>query len=151
MKKLISLLMLSVLLTGCKTTYLVISKESLDREIENIEIDLKERGYNHANLVQSGDEYRFIYKSDSNNLFVDYTLYYTLDIEEYSGLYYITDLEVRDCSSSDPKVCSSNSQIRELERMLPDTSIQVYSPEKTRLLFGVGGGCLALIILLILI
>lgn len=150
MKKLF-ILALVFLFSGCKTTYLVISKESLDREINNVDIELENKGYIHSSSRQEGDEYIFFY-SDSLGNTIEYTLYYKLDIEEHDGLYYVTDLEVKECNSSNPRECTKNSQIRNIEELTPDTSIQVYSPEKTRLLGICGGiGILGLTILLLCI
>lgn len=138
MKKILSILALVFLLSGCKTTYLVISKESLDREVNNVDLELESRGYIHSSSRQEGDEYIFFY-SDSLGRTIEYTLFYKLDIEEHEGLYYVTDLEVRECNSSNPVECAKNSQIRNIEELTADSSIQVYSPEKTRLL-GIGCG-----------
>lgn len=150
MKKLF-ILALVFLLSGCKTTYLVISKESLDREINNVDIELEDRGYIHSSSRQEGDEYIFFY-SDSLGNTIEYTLYYKLDIEEHDGLYYVTDLEVKECNSSNPRECTKNSQIRNIEELTPDTSIQVYSPEKTRILGICSGiGILGLAVLLLCI
>ena len=143
-------LALTFLLSGCKTTYLVISKESLDREINNIDIELEEKGYIHSSSRQEGDDYIFFY-SDSLGNTIEYTLFYKLDIEEHDGLYYVTDLEVKECNSSKPRECNKNSSIRNIEELYPDTSIRVYSPEKTRLLGVCGGiGVLGLGLILLL-
>ena len=149
--KLLALVLVFSIFSSCKTTYLVISKESLEREIDNIEIELEEKGYIHSSSRQEGDDYIFFY-SDSLGNTVEYTLFYKLDIEEYDGLYYVTDLEVKECNSSNPKECDKNSSIRNIEELYPDATIQVYSPEKTKLL-GIcsGAGILVLTVLLLCI
>lgn len=155
MIKSIKLLTLTLVLSGvfssCKTTYLVISKESLEREMNNIDIELKEKGYINSQSWQDGDEYTFLYSDSLGKNTIEYTLFYTLDIEEYDGLYYVTDLEVRKCNSSKPKECNKNSSIQNIEELDPDASIQVYSPEKTKLL-GIcsGAGILGLVLVVLL-
>lgn len=147
MKKVLILLMV-VLFCGCTTKNLIITKESLDRELDMIDLDLESKGLQHISSSQAGDEYTFYYKDTLGNT-LDYTLFYTLGIEEHEGLYYVTDLEVKSCNSSKPRYCK---QIREIEDLTPDATLYTYDPQKTTMLgIASGVGVLVIVALVLLL
>lgn len=159
-------------LSSCTTTYHVTSKASLDKALDNIAIELSNKGYYPAgtstdtknevtvtgqsyskysgygtlmgNNYITSDTYRF---ADTNGNSMNYTVSYQL--KNNNGFLYVTDLQIKGCETSNVKeytnLCGSASPTKIIDSLPKDSSVNLYDNDKTYVLVGVVG-VLALIV-----
>ena len=158
MKKLFGLIICCVSFSSCYTTHSVISKTSLDETIDNVDIELRSRGYyligtstdtknevtvtgqsyskysgygtRMDNNYITSDTYRF---ADTLGNSMNYTVSYQL--KKSDGFYFVTNLQVKGCETSNPKeyrnLCGSKSPIKLITNLSPDESVEVFDRKTT--------------------
>ena len=160
MKKLFVLIICCATFSSCYTTHNVVSKTSLDETIDIVSIELKRNGYYPAgtstdtknevtvtgqsyskysgygtrmdNNYITSDTYRF---ADTLGNSMDYTVSYQLK-KTSGGFYYVTDLQVKGCETSNPKeyekLCGKDSPTKlNITNLHPDKSVEVFDEGKT--------------------
>ena len=163
MKKLFILIICCVTFSSCYTTHNVVSKTSLDRTIDNVAIELKSNGYypvgtstgakneltvtGHSeyatfmvNNYINSDIYRFADTlGNTMNYTVSYQLNKTSDVfyhdSVYDGFYFVTELQVTGCETSNPKeyekLCGEYSPTKKITYLYPDKSVEVINKRET--------------------
>jgi len=160
MKKLFGLIICCFTFSSCYTTHKVVSKTSLDRTIDNVAIELKSKGYyptgtsidtkNEVTVTgQSYSKYSgYGTRLDNNYITSDtysfadtlgntmnYTVSYQLNKSTSNGFYYVTNLQVTGCETSNPKeyerLCGKYSPTKKITYLYPDKSVEVVDKEGT--------------------
>ena len=156
-------LITTLCLCSCTTTYNVISKAALDQSIDRVAAEMEKYGYYPAgnstdtrnevtvtgqsyskytgygtkmdNNYITSDTYRF---SDTAGNTMNYTVGYQL--RQSSGLYYVTEVEVKGCETSNVKdynkLCGSDAPKNRISTLPADATVELYDEAKTYLLIG---------------
>jgi len=157
MKKIILYTIIAAaLFTSCTTTVPVTSKIAFDSAVAGVQEDLSTKGYTPSgvqnstqnNVYVSGvsysryngygtamsNDYRhtdtYTFTNDSTGNTMNYSVQYGYKKTSDDRLYYVTDVRVVGCETSNPKeytdVCGPNSKIVSLNDLQKDTKVEVY-------------------------
>ena len=175
-KKLFGLIICCFIFSSCYTTHSVISKTSLDRTIDSVTIELRNKSYYPTgtstdtknevtvtgqsyskysgygtrldNNYTTSDTYRF---ADTLGNTMNYTVSYQLKNKD--GFFYVTDLQVKGCETSNPKeyekLCGKDSPIKwKITNLSPDESVEVFDYLKTLAIASIIGSIGSILIIL---
>lgn len=167
-----------IAITSCTNTRYATSRLTLDRSIEEVKLDLAQKGYaltgsgsdtknnmyvegtsysqytgygtKMANDIVTTDTYRFTNDDGST---MNFTLSYK--VQQNAELIYVTDVIVAGCETSVAteyeKLCGQYSSVKKLEKLPQDTTFKVTDVVGTTLLATVLGTAAAVVLTLILL
>ena len=153
----------AVLLSSCTNTYLVTSRSTFDKTVNEVKSDLAKQGYapsgsstdtknnvyvegtsyskyagygsKMANDFVTTDTYRFSHEDGSS---MSFSVSYKARQDAMKGLIYVTEVSTAGCETSNAKqydaLCGSNSPVKKLNTLPQDASVEELDVVGTTLL-----------------